>query len=118
MTAPDESMTVRVSAANHKRLMDLARQRKSSVDQVVNHLLDDDVIRIELGPVQHARWEAAARAKGLTLTQYVCLATEFGMSHDRQTINQIFYRVDALCQVAGLKPPEMRTEPAKSGPQQ
>lgn len=118
MTAPDESMTVRVSAENHKRLMELTRQRKSSVNEVVNHLLDQDIIRIELGPAQLARWEAAARDKGLTLVQYVSLATEFGMSHDRQTINQIFYRVQALCQVAGIAPPEIRTEPANSGPQQ
>lgn len=105
MTAPDESMTVRVSAANHKRLMDLTRQRKSSVNEVVSHLLDEDIIRIEVTPVQHERWEAAARDKGLTLVQYAALCTEFGMSHDRQTINQIFYRVDALCQVAGIAPP-------------
>lgn len=105
MTAPYETMTVRVSAANHKRLMDLARQRKSSVDEVVNHLLSEDLVRIELSHIQHARWELAAQKRGVTVDEFVRLTVEAGISYDPRTINQIFYRVDGLCQAAGIAPP-------------
>jgi hypothetical protein len=118
MTAPDESMTVRVSAANHRRLMDLTRQRKSSVNEVVSHLLDDDILRIELRPIQHERWTDAAGQRGLRLDEYVRLCVEFGMTQGQRTVNQIFYRVDALCRAAGIKPAEIITEPANLGPQQ
>lgn len=107
-------MTVRVSTANHKRLMDLARQRKSTVDQLVSRLLDADIVRIELSPVQHKRWTAAAEETGMQLEDHVRFLVEAGMGANAVMTAATYFNVCALTNAAGITAAQIGRETLNS----
>jgi hypothetical protein len=128
MTTPDESKTLRVSPETHALVMAHARRIRGTVDEAVTDLADESTVRIPMGDIQRSRWELEAAKRGIRLGDYIRFAVEANMTYDPRTINQTFYRVEALCQVAGIAPEptpqesaktaKMRIDPAKSGPQQ
>ena len=104
MTTPDESKTLRVSPETHARVMAHARQIRGTVDEAVADLADESTVRVLLSAMQRLRWEQAAQQRGLRLGDFVRLLVETGITYNPRTLNQVFYRVDALCKSAGIAP--------------
>jgi hypothetical protein len=99
-------MTVKVSTDVHSRVRRLASELGASADEAIRLLVDPSTVRLPLSPEQHARWTAHARAAGLPLADWVAHQVEAVLTFGPQeTINQIFYRVDALARSAGVTPP-------------
>jgi len=110
MGTPDERKTMQVSPDVHAAVHELATQLGTSADGALRHLLDKCTVRVQLPPRQHERWTKAADATGLQLGQWVSHCVEAAMEYggQRKTIEQIFYRVDALSKAAGLGRPQRR----------
>ena len=112
MTTPDERKTLQVSPAVHKAVHDLGTRLGTSAEGALRHLLKPYTVRVQLEPAQYTRWSAAADALGVTLPTFAVQRVEESLkpSPERQTLEQIFYRVDLLCQAAGLKEPTLPEE--------
>lgn len=112
MTTPDERKTLQVSPAVHKAVHDLGTRLGTSAEGALRHLLKPYTVRVQLEPAQYTRWSAAADALGVTLPTFAVQRVEESLkpSSERQTLEQIFYRVDLLCQAAGLKEPTIPDE--------
>lgn len=106
MTTPDTTKQARISAEAHTKLMALAAQLDGTADDALRHLLGLSTIRVAVDDVQRRRWIAAAEAVGVTVDEFVRRHVETGLQLGKSaaTIDQIFYRVDALCRQAGLRP--------------
>lgn len=82
MTSPNERRTIKVSARVHHRVHEMADRMEVGAGRVVEHLLD--AVHVPLSEIQRQRWEAAARAAGVPLAEWIVLrveaAAEFG--HD------------------------------------
>lgn len=112
MSTPDERKTLQVSPAVHKAVHDLGTRLGTSAEGALRHLLKPYTIRVQLEPAQYTRWTVAADVLGVSLPTYVVQRVEESLkpSTERQTLEQIFYRVDLLCQAAGLKQPTLPEE--------
>lgn len=109
MTTAEERKTMQVSPGVHAAVHELATRLGTSADGVLRYLLDPYTIRVQVSEAQRDRWAVAAVKEGLALPQWVSHRIEAGLTHDpaqdRETLNQIFYRVKALCGAAGLPEP-------------
>ena len=105
MSTPDERKTMQVSPSVHTAVHDLATRLGTSADGALRHLLQPYTVRVRLESGQYARWSRYAEGAGVTLSTWVLLQTEASLrtAPDRKTLEQIFHRVDLLCQAAGLK---------------
>lgn len=112
MSTPDERKTLQVSPAVHTAVYELATRLETSADGALRHLLDKSTIRVQLTPEQHARWGSHAYGLGVSLSTWVVLQVERALEGgpSRKTVDQIFYRVKALCAAAGL--PEPKPDPS------
>lgn len=109
MTNPPERRTVQVSADVHARLFELADALGISGEAVIRRLVDPSTVHIACTPTQRHRWQLAADTTGMRLEEWAALQIERTLqSPDRETVNQIFYRVDLLCQKAGVALPSTR----------
>lgn len=120
MTTPDGTKSAKFSPEVHSELVSLARQLNGTMDDALRHLLGMSTVRVPITDGQRARWALAASHAGLSLDQFVVMRVEAcllsGIDHD--TINQIFYRVDALCRSAGIGPaPDQYRGPSITQPQ-
>lgn len=106
---------MQVSPSVHEAVHTLATQLGTSADGALRHLLDKSTIRVQISEQQRRRWTVAADRDGLSLSEWVSHRIEAVLAYDPQrgqeTVNQIFYRVKALCQAAGLPEsgPQRRT---------
>lgn len=112
MSTPDERKTMQVSPAVHAAVHELATQLDTSADGALRHLLDKSTIRVQAPEPQRRRWTVAAERTGLPLPQWISHQVEAALQNDpvknAQTLAQIFYRVDLLCQAAGVSEPKQR----------
>lgn len=112
MSTPDERKTVQVSPAVHEAVYELATRLGTSANGAISHLLDKSTIRVQVSEAQRDRWAVAAVKEGLSLGEWISHRIEALLRHDperdRETLAQIFYRVDLLCQQAGLTQPRPR----------
>lgn len=106
MATPEQPKSAKFSPAVHARLMTLARELNGTVDDALRHLLGMSTIRVPVSEIQRVRWTEEATAIGVTVEDYVRLRIENHLDSvgDHATINQIYYRVDALVRAAGLTP--------------
>lgn len=115
MATPDERKTIQVSPAVHEAVYELATRLGTSANGALAYLLDESTIRVQVSKRQCERWTAAAAKDGLSLPNWVSHCVEAAMGHsperNSRTLEQIFYRVDLLCQNAGLKKPTMGPPP-------
>jgi hypothetical protein len=120
MTAPTERKTVQVSADVHALLFERATELDTTAEGVLRRLLDTSTVHIPCTPAQRQRWQLAADATGVRLEEWLSLQTELNLQRpetaDSHTIRQIFYRVDALCQHAGVVPPASARRPLNTRP--
>lgn len=122
MTTPDERKTMQVSPGVHEAVHALGTQMGLSADGVLRYLLDEYTLRVHVQPAQQRRWKAAADEAGIPLSDWVSFRIEASLQfpqgpspdRDRETLNQIFYRVNMLCDAAGLKP--TAPQPARRAP--
>lgn len=117
MTTPDDRKTLQVSPDVHAAVYELATRLGTSANGALGHLLDKSTIRVQAPESQRLRWTAAARGAGLPLSEWINHRVEAALQHpperDTETLAQIFYRVDMLCQQAGLTPPKAPRRPLK-----
>lgn len=111
MTSPDTTKTLRVSAETHAQVMAHARRLRATVDETVADLADESTIRLLVSDKQRSRWERAAKERGLRLGDFVRLLVEAGITYNPRTLDQVFYRVDALVKSAGITPQSTPTIP-------
>lgn len=109
MTTPDNTKTLRVSPETHAKVMAHARRIRGTVDEAVTDLADESTVRVLLSDIQRARWDQAAQQRGQRLGDFVRLMVETGIAYNPRTMNQVFYRVDALCKSAGITPQDPST---------
>lgn len=89
----------------HRRIMEIAADRRGTADEVLCDLLAESTARVPLTQVQHERWKAAAEEAGVTLEQFIKLRVEAGIHHtDSKMIEHTFYTVRALAQHHGVRP--------------
>lgn len=110
MATPDDRKTLQVSADVHAAVHEMATAMSTSADGVLRHLFDKSTIRVHVADQQRQRWEAAAAKAGLPLPFWIAHRLEAFLegTADRETLKQVFYRVDMLCRAAGIteaKPP-------------
>ena len=117
MTTPDDRKTLQVSPDVHAAVYELATRLGTSANGALGHLLDKSTIRVQVSEAQRDRWAVAAVKQGLSLSDWISHRIEDALRHtperDRETLAQIFYRVDMLCQQAGLTPPKAPRRPLK-----
>lgn len=106
MSTPESTKSAKFSAEVHQALMALARDLDETADGALRHLLGMSTIRVEVTDVQRARWTAAAHKTGVSVDEFVRLRVEASLQYhlDRETINQIFYRVDGLFRSGNVYP--------------
>lgn len=104
MTTPDGSKSAKFSPEAHSRLMAIARDLDGTADDALRHLLGMSTIRVEVTDVQRGRWTRAADDLGVGVEEFVRLRVESTLRFelDRETLNQIFYRVDGLVRAAAV----------------
>ena len=104
MATPDERKSMQVSPSVHEAVHTLATRLGTSADGALRHLLDMSTVRVQLSEQQRTRWTAAADEAGQSLPGWISHRIEAFLQQnpDRETINQIFYRVDMLCRQAGI----------------
>lgn len=109
MTTPDGTKSAKFSPEVHTRLMALARDLDGTADDALRHLLGMSTIRVEVSEVQRDRWSRAADDLGVTVDEFVRLRVEASIRFDldRETLNQIFYRVDGLFHAVGVPPEQV-----------
>lgn len=112
MSTPDDRKTMQVSPAVHAAVHELATRLETSADGALRHLLDKSTIRVQVTPAQLERWAARAHDLGVDLSTWVGMQVESVLLSDprknAQTLAQVFYRVDLLCQAAGVSEPKQR----------
>jgi predicted HicB family RNase H-like nuclease len=98
MGTPPSTKTVRVSQETHQRLNDLAERRKCSVDDVIQSLLAEDLVRVRVTPRQRERWQKAATESGVTLPVFVGHVTEAAVMYgtDRGTMHLLWNHVKEI----------------------
>jgi hypothetical protein len=115
MTTPDGTKQARLSADTHRELMELAAYLGGTADDALRHLIGLSTIRVPVTDIQRQRWNNAAAELGVSTEEFVRLRIETTLSTggrpefhqltalrrdadvNRETLNQIYYRVDALC---------------------
>lgn len=104
MTTPDGQKSSKFTPEAHALLMALARDLDGTADDALRHLLGMSTIRVEVTEVQRDRWKRAADELGVSVDEFVRLRVEASIRFDldRETLNQIFYRVDGLFRTAGV----------------
>jgi hypothetical protein len=117
MTTPDDRKTLQVNTAVHAAVYELSTELGTSVNGALAHLLDKSSIRVQVSEVQRSRWAAAAKKARMSLEEWIIhrigAALENPPEVQRETLNQLFYRVDALCRVQGIEPPKPPRRPLK-----
>lgn len=120
MATPDERKTLQVSPAVHEAVYELATRLGTSANGALSHLLDKSTIRVQVSDEQRRHWSAAAERAGMSLPGWISYRIESALENpperDRETLNQIFYRVDLLTQAANLTPPKPPRRPLKGSP--
>ena len=112
MSTPDDRKTMQVSPSVHTAVHDLATKLGTSADGALRHLLDKSTIRVQVSELQRRRWTAAADDAGMSLPGWIShrieTVLEYAPERDRETLAQIFYRVEMLTQAAGLSGTKQR----------
>jgi hypothetical protein len=109
MTTPDGQKSSKFTPEAHTRLMALARDLDGTADDALRHLLGMSTIRVEVTDLQRDRWTRAADELGVSVDEFVRLRVEASIRFDldRETLNQIFYRVDGLFKAVGVPPEQV-----------
>lgn len=109
MTTPDGQKSSKFTPEAHALLMALARDLDGTADDALRHLLGMSTIRVEVTDLQRDRWTRAADDLGVSVDEFVRLRVEASLRFDldRETLNQIFYRVDGLVRAVGVAPEQM-----------
>jgi hypothetical protein len=114
MTAPVQYKTIKVSAATHRQIHDLANRLGGSADDALAQILSPYTVRIPLTPAQYDRWTQGARAAGVSLDQFAQLRVEAALMFgtDPGAIGLMYRNIAALCTAAGITPAQPpRTPP-------
>lgn len=82
MTTPDDRKTIKISAARHAKLIELAEGTRSTVDDVLGMLVGPDTLLVQLSEQQRARWMHAARQGGMSLEEFVKARVEAALQYD------------------------------------
>lgn len=104
MTAPVSYKTIKVSSQTHGQIHDLAQQLGGSADEALAHLLDSSTVRVPVSDIQRQRWNEAAEAAGVSLSEFIRLRIEAALQYgtDPTTIELVYRGVHALCSAAGI----------------
>lgn len=106
MTTEPKDKMLRVSAATHRQVHDLAAHLGKSADETLAYLLGVSALRVPLSGVQRERWQEAANRAGQTLADFVTARVEGAIAYggDPDGLQRVYEHVLALTTAAGLKP--------------
>lgn len=88
--------TIRISAETHARIVRLQdKLGDQTADGAIRFLLSMDAVRVNVTPEQRDRWQAAATAAGLRLSDFVHALTEAAIMYgtDRGTMQLMYQHV-------------------------
>ena len=111
-STPVATKSIRVTADVHARLQRIVDTTGCQThSDAVSLLMSKNTVRCFLEAEQHARWEEAAKAVGVTLSDFVKARVEAALQYgaDPGAGRRVHDMTYALCRAAGINPRQLST---------
>lgn len=107
----DPRITIRIGRENHRKLAAVAATFGGTLNQAVSLLFDRAVLRVVVGHERRDRWDAAAKAAGMSTSEFVVAHMEAVLmaGADPGILRRVHDMTAALCRAADIIPSQTST---------